>query len=92
MKSWFDDEVNPLAWFDADSQLSGGWFDSEQVYSLVVTFQAICINTDGSLVYKPTATASDNKLYLNNGEVYARLIAVGGDRLLSLAAGQVTAT
>jgi hypothetical protein len=57
-----------------------------------VTVAAICINTDGSLVFKTQATGTDNKLYLNGGDIFARLAAVGGDKVLTLSSGQLVAT
>jgi len=57
-----------------------------------VTVQAICINTDGSLTFKTNAGSSDNKLYLNNGQIYARLTAIGGDKILTISSGNIVAT
>lgn len=92
MRAWFDDEVIPSAWFDSQSQLNGGWFDSELIYVASTTVQAICIAPDGSLTFRLTATGSDNKLYLNNGSVFARLAPTGGDKILTLVSGQIVAT
>lgn len=92
MRAWFDDEVIPSAWFDSESQLNGGWFDSELIYITVTTVPAICLNLDGSLTYRLTAGSSDVKLYLNNGNLFARLTPTGGDKILTLSAGQVIAT
>lgn len=62
------------------------------VDSVVGTVQAICINPDGSLTYRPSAGSSDMKLYLNNGQIYARLSPTGGDKILTLSSGQIIAT
>lgn len=92
MLSWFDSEVIPSAWFDPESQLNGGFFDEELIYITVTTIPAICLNPDGSLTYRLTAGSSDVKLYLNNGNLFARLSPTGGDKILTLSAGQVIAT
>lgn len=56
------------------------------------TVQAICINPDGSLTYRTTAGSSDMKLYLNNGQIYARLSPIGGDKILTISSGNIVAT
>lgn len=56
------------------------------------TVAAVCLNVDGSLVFKPAASGSDNKIYSNSGQLFARLSAVGGDKLVSLASGVLTAS
>lgn len=53
---------------------------------------AICIDSIGQLIFKTTATSSDKKLYLNNGNVYSRLTPTAGDKVLTLSSGQITAT
>lgn len=90
---WFDGELRKDAWFDAELQ-NKGWFDTEIIDTVVVsgTVQAICLNPDGSLTYRLTAGSSDVKLYLNNGNLFARLTPTGGDKILTLSAGQVIAT
>jgi hypothetical protein len=57
-----------------------------------VTVAAICLNSDGSIIYKTAATSSDNKLYLNSGQIYARLTAIGGDKILTISSGNIVAT
>lgn len=57
-----------------------------------VTVQAICINLDGSLIFRVDAGSTDNKLYLNNGSIYARLSPIGGDKILTISSGVITAT
>lgn len=60
--------------------------------SATSTVAAVCLNFDGSLTYNPTAGGSDKKLYQNTGGLFARLSAISGDKLISLSAGQLTAT
>lgn len=56
------------------------------------TTAAVCLNTDGSLVYKSAATGTDNKLYLNTGGLYARLAPIAGDKVVSISSGNMVAT
>lgn len=56
------------------------------------TVAAIVVNADGSLTYKPSATGSDKKLYLNAGLLYGRLTVVGGDKIVTISAGNWVAT
>jgi hypothetical protein len=89
---WFDGELRPDAWFDAELQ-PAGWFDTELINTAGgSTVAAVCVNNDGSMTYKPAATGSDKKLYLNAGFLFARLSAVGGDRIVTLNAGGFIAT
>lgn len=89
---WFDGELRPDAWFDAELHPLG-WFDTEVINTVAVggTVAAVCLNVDGSLTYRPTATGSDKKLYMNAGVLYARLSATGGDKLVSLSSGALNA-
>jgi hypothetical protein len=57
-----------------------------------VTVAAICLNPDGSLTFRPAATETDKKLYLNGGQIYARLTASGGDKILTISSGNIVAT
>lgn len=57
----------------------------------VSTVAAVCLNANGSLTYKPAASNVDNKIYSNNGQLFARLSAGVGDKLVYLAAGVLTA-
>lgn len=53
---------------------------------------AVCLNADGSLTYRATTNSADMKLYLNSGELFARLTAIAGDRLVSQSSGELVAT
>lgn len=53
---------------------------------------AVCLNADGSLTHKASASGTDRKLYLNAGTLFARLSAVAGDRLVSQNSGGLVAT
>lgn len=58
----------------------------------VSTYPALCIDENGNMVFKLTATPSDYKLYLNAGEIYRRLFPVSGDKILTVDNGQLIAT
>jgi hypothetical protein len=74
---------------DGGGVVFGDFFFDELVGGTVA---AVCVNNDGSMTYKPAATGSDKKLYLNTGFLFARLSAVGGDRIVTLNAGGFIAT
>ena len=59
---------------------------------LTNTSSAICIDSIGQLIFKTTATDTDKKLDLNNGNVYSRFTPIPGDKVLTLSSGQITAT
>lgn len=55
-------------------------------------FLALCLDSSGVLTYKLAATSADSKVYLNQGQLYRRLTAIAGDKLLILISGALTAT
>jgi hypothetical protein len=53
-----------------------------------VAVNAITLSTDGTLTYKPSAAAIDNKLYLTtDGTIAAKTAPGAGDRRISLSGG-----
>lgn len=77
-----------------DYAYQGQPFVTNQVpvgYVPPVTVAALCLNSDGSLTYRPAATESDKKIYMNTGQLFARLSAIGGDKLVALSNGGMVA-
>ena len=56
------------------------------------SFLALCLDSSGVLTYKLAATSADSKVYLNQGQLYSRLTAIAGDKLVTLISGALTAT
>lgn len=82
--------VTPTGWSQGDDTTSfsrvtpTGW---EQVTSSTTTVPAVILS-NGQLSYTPTAQATDFKLAISSGVLYAKQTLSAGDRIITLVNGQ----
>ncbi len=58
----------------------------------ISTVPGVCLGADGVLTYTLAIGEGDRKLYLNAGQLYARQVAISGDKLVTLGTGALFAT